>query len=176
MNVGTVGLRTVRRAKVPVTYHTYELAGMTVIHTKCWTCSWLWIFAFSFWIFLPLVDHVMLTWEKIPDSPHFSILQATKSWAGPGNEATIPGKINLWLSQVSRLNQPLLIQGVLQRHATVVGTPEGSMHPLKLQYSTCDSKWPTTFCGALPSNDLCGRIKGTGCTISRECITHYLRE
>ena len=35
MNMGTVRLRTVRRAKVPVTYHTYELAGTTVIHTKC---------------------------------------------------------------------------------------------------------------------------------------------
>ena len=28
----------------------------------------------------------MFTWEKIPGSPHFSTLQATESWAGPGNE------------------------------------------------------------------------------------------
>ena len=27
--------------------------------------------------------------EKIPGSPHFSVLQATESWAGPGNEATV---------------------------------------------------------------------------------------
>ena len=30
----------------------------------------------------------MLTWEKIPGSPRFSVLQATESWAGPGNEAS----------------------------------------------------------------------------------------
>ena len=30
----------------------------------------------------------MPTWRNIPGSPHFSVLQATKSWAGPGNEAT----------------------------------------------------------------------------------------
>jgi len=29
----------------------------------------------------------MLTWEKIPDSPCFYVLQATKSWAEPGEEA-----------------------------------------------------------------------------------------
>ena len=29
----------------------------------------------------------MLTWEKIPGSPCFSLLQAMESWAGPGNEA-----------------------------------------------------------------------------------------
>ena len=29
-----------------------------------------------------------LTWEKIPGSPRFSVLQATKNWVGPGNEAT----------------------------------------------------------------------------------------
>ena len=29
----------------------------------------------------------LLTWEKITSFPHFSILQATESWAGPGNEA-----------------------------------------------------------------------------------------
>ena len=28
-----------------------------------------------------------LTREKIPGSPHFSVLQVTESWAGPGNEA-----------------------------------------------------------------------------------------
>ena len=30
----------------------------------------------------------MLTWEKLPGSPCFSVLQTTKSWAGPGNGAT----------------------------------------------------------------------------------------
>jgi len=38
-----------------------------------------------FWLF---VNYVMLTWEKIPGSPHFSILQVRKSWAWPVNEAT----------------------------------------------------------------------------------------
>ena len=37
--------------------------------------------------FSPFSDYIMLTWEKIPGSPHFSVLQATESWAGPGNEA-----------------------------------------------------------------------------------------
>jgi len=31
----------------------------------------------------------MLMWENTSGSPCFSILQATKSWAGPGNEAII---------------------------------------------------------------------------------------
>ena len=31
-----------------------------------------------------------LTWEKIPGSPRFSVLQATESWAGPGNKAEVP--------------------------------------------------------------------------------------
>ena len=30
----------------------------------------------------------MLTWEKIPGSPHFIVLQATESWAGSGNKAS----------------------------------------------------------------------------------------
>ena len=29
----------------------------------------------------------MLMSEKIPGSPHFSVLQATESWAGPGYKA-----------------------------------------------------------------------------------------
>ena len=37
--------------------------------------------------FFPFVNYVMLTWEKIPGFPRFSILQATKNWVGPGNEA-----------------------------------------------------------------------------------------
>ena len=39
-------------------------------------------------IFAIFQYYVMLTWEKIPGSPHFSILRATKSWGGEaGNEA-----------------------------------------------------------------------------------------
>ena len=37
--------------------------------------------------FFQLADYVMLTWEKIPGSPRFSVLQATESWVRPGNEA-----------------------------------------------------------------------------------------
>ena len=43
-----------------------------------------------------------LTWEKIPGSPRFSVLQATESWVGPGNKATtspFPG----WVQLVSGL-------------------------------------------------------------------------
>ena len=29
----------------------------------------------------------MLTWEKIPGCPRFTVLEAMESWAGPGNEA-----------------------------------------------------------------------------------------
>ena len=32
--------------------------------------------------------HTYFTWGNIPGSPRFSVLQATKSWAGPGNEAS----------------------------------------------------------------------------------------
>ena len=31
----------------------------------------------------PFVNYVILTLEKKPGSPRFSILQVTKSWAGP---------------------------------------------------------------------------------------------
>ena len=42
----------------------------------------------------------MLTWEKIPGSPRFSVLQVTESWVGAGNEAratvaTFPGPAQL---------------------------------------------------------------------------------
>jgi len=39
--------------------------------------------------FLPFVDYIILMQEKISGSPRFSVLQATKSWAGPRNEALI---------------------------------------------------------------------------------------
>ena len=47
--VGTLGLRT---ARYQVTYHTIWPAGVTIIHTKQWACSWLdntWNFTFSLW-------------------------------------------------------------------------------------------------------------------------------
>ena len=47
--VGTLGLRT---ARYQVIYHTIWPAGVTIIHTKQWACSWLdntWNFTFSLW-------------------------------------------------------------------------------------------------------------------------------
>ena len=32
--------------------------------------------------------HFLLTWERIPGSPRFSVLQVMEGWAGPGNEAS----------------------------------------------------------------------------------------
>ena len=37
----------------------------------------------------------MLTWEKIPGSPCFSVLQVTECWTRPGNEAIVTS--NLWI-------------------------------------------------------------------------------
>jgi len=42
-------------------------------------------FILNFW---PFVNHVIPMCENIPGSPNFSVLQVTKGWAGPGNEAS----------------------------------------------------------------------------------------
>ena len=81
--------RTAKEAKVPAAGnlpHISSYWGPTVVHTKCWACSWLKIHETQLLV-LPISDHVMLTWEKIPGSSHFSILKATERWGGAGNEA-----------------------------------------------------------------------------------------
>ena len=46
------------------------------------------VVSWTVWLFvLPFVNYIMLTWEKIPSSPRFSILQATKCWVEPGIKA-----------------------------------------------------------------------------------------
>jgi len=39
--------------------------------------------------FLSFIEYVMLMWEKIVGSPHFYVLQATKSWMGPRDGAIL---------------------------------------------------------------------------------------
>ena len=76
-----------RKKKEPryqLTYHMYLASWAAVIHTNCWACSRL----NNTWKFSLISNYVMLTREKIPDSPHFFILQMMESWAGPGIEAT----------------------------------------------------------------------------------------
>ena len=43
------------------------------------------------------VDDVVLMWGNLPGPPRFSVLQITKSWAGPGNE----GRVYYHISQLS---------------------------------------------------------------------------
>ena len=54
-----------------------------------------------------------LTWEKIPGSPRFSVLQATESWAGPGNEAILHAKRKCSYRILSTIgNQDLVLHHV----------------------------------------------------------------
>ena len=69
---------------------------MTVLHTECWACSQLnntWNTAI-FWL-----HH--LTWEKIPGSFRFSILQATESWVVTGYEANFTQHLGLFFFKMS---------------------------------------------------------------------------
>ena len=76
-----------------LTYHTYLARGGWLSYTPSVASEFvvvgyakLGLFVLKF---LPFANYVMLTWEKIPSSPHFSVLlQAMKSWAGPGNKAS----------------------------------------------------------------------------------------
>ena len=67
-----------------------------------WTIMWNAAVKFS--------DCIMLLWEKIPDSPHFSVLQATESRAGPGNEANShsPYSISAHIGPI-RLTAPIIV-------------------------------------------------------------------
>ena len=113
--MGALGPEQQEQLRYQVTYHMYvAIGGTTVIHTEHWTCSWLkntWNFASLFWIFLPFVDYTMLKWEKIPGSPRFSILQATKNWTGPENEArkTLRCTIYFHLTSEKFLQQYIII-------------------------------------------------------------------
>ena len=92
---GCTGPRTAKRANVAGNLpHVSSYRRAIVVYTERWVCSQLRNTrnaACFFWNFLPFSDYIMLTWEKIPGSPRFSVLQATKSWAGPGNEARVLG-------------------------------------------------------------------------------------
>ena len=97
-----------------VTYHTHLVSvgplsctpsiKLAVGRTICKVC-------FFVLNFFPFIDYVMLTWEQIPGSPRFSVLQATKSWRRPGNEGTGSWwwaiRIQLWLL-LSALNSARL--------------------------------------------------------------------
>jgi len=77
-----------------VTYHTYLPSGGRLLCTPSielvvgWAIIRTWNFAFLFFFFfLSFIDYVMLTWEKIPGSPRFSVLQ----WkAGQGLGTRLP--------------------------------------------------------------------------------------
>ena len=60
----------------------------------------------------------MLMWEKIPGSPCFSVLQAMKSWAGPGNEANDhSGGVYLTFTSCDQLSVPSFALHWLQNWA-----------------------------------------------------------
>ena len=50
------------------------------------------------------------TWEKIPGSPRFSILQATESWVGPGNKARLNELGGLCCHQCYHTSRPSLAE------------------------------------------------------------------
>ena len=84
--------------------------------------------------FLQLADYVMLTWEKIPGSPRFSVLQATESWVGPGNEAMEPSCS--WSEASGVVDMALLCcRSVLQR--TWQTTEEKRKHTIKHDRARC---------------------------------------
>ena len=88
--------RTAKRANVVGNLqHVSSYRRAIVVYTEHWACSQLRNTrnaACLFWNFSPFYDYVMLTWEKIPGSPRFSVLQATKPWAGLGSR--LPTDIN----------------------------------------------------------------------------------
>ena len=85
-----MGLEQEKEPMYQVTYHTYLASGGRLSYTPSIERVVGWRYVKRILLILqisPFFDYVMLTWEKIPGSPHFSVLQATESWAGPGNEA-----------------------------------------------------------------------------------------
>ena len=72
-----------KEPKYQVAYYTFLASGKQPnieceVGWKCMKCSLL---------VRQIFDYIMLTWERIPGSPCFSVLQVTESWAEPENEA-----------------------------------------------------------------------------------------
>ena len=80
----------VSKPRYQVTYHTYLASRRrlsytpSVKHVVSWTIR-------ETQPVLQIFDYVMLTWKKIPGSPRFPVLEATKSWVGPGYKADTGG-------------------------------------------------------------------------------------
>ena len=71
----------------------------------------------------------MLTWEKIPGSPRFYVLQATKSWAGPGDEATVVHLVVHGCTQLYAVMTSLYMYTVVQcTHCTWTWLWHGCTH------------------------------------------------
>jgi len=86
---GRTGPRTANKPIYQVTYHTYLASGRRLPYTPSinHVVGWYYAKHSLFCRFSPFSNYVMLTWEKIPGSPHFSTVQVMESWAGPGNKA-----------------------------------------------------------------------------------------
>ena len=87
-----------------VSYHKYVAGRGWLLYTPSveLVVGWTIRTSFSFWIFLSIIS--CLREKKIPGSPHFSVLQVTKSWAWPGNEAILIMEITeLWTFHIRKL-------------------------------------------------------------------------
>ena len=62
----------------------------------------------------------MLTREKIPGSPRFSVLQATESWVGPGYEARREWRMHMVLFKSTRVCL-CIVRGVHMHNKDDVG-------------------------------------------------------
>ena len=126
-----------------MTYHSYVASGgVTVIHTKRWTCSWLdntWNFTFSFWIFFFHLS-IMSCWceKRYQALPSFSFPYYKQQEAGQGlgtrlvQQALRPYVLVLELTvwfHMWLLKPCMLVHGwkshiVLAANETQVGWPE----------------------------------------------------
>jgi len=84
--VGALGPKQQKKSRYQVAYITYIASGRRLSYTPSveHVCSWLKICEtqpVSLANF-PFSDYIMLTSEKIPGSPHFTVLQAMESCMG----------------------------------------------------------------------------------------------
>ena len=68
-------------------HETHKLSDLLHRNYSVWAITPLCFSLPTFINFLLVVTSLM--WEKIPGSPHVSVLQATESWLGPGNKARL---------------------------------------------------------------------------------------
>jgi len=151
------------RAKV--TYRTYLASTEQLLYIPSVELVVGWLrntenFAFSFLIFLPFVDYIMLMWEKDTRLSPLSILEAAKSWAGPGHEASNNQLMGYSLHEYTLVDWLWLsyswLQVLQKLPVTIAALKQGNMgklikqlskqeHPGQWDYSTITDGSPKWF-------------------------------